>query len=224
MTLGEMVDEVMRLWDKSQNPYVDEVLIVAELNRQQDQFVSDCLAEYEKSQRELDDIATIIVSALPLVSTVLAGPPSITLWAKPDNYRRLLKLEATLVDNQCGGVIRTRRAYLDRYNSESEQDPFEKPSGKRPLYRELSRVVGPVNYRGYTVDPGAGNTVSGVSLSYCRIPAIMTWNSTPALRVNCELPSYVHKKLCDLAIFGLSQITHNQENIQSFSSSNQQFT
>ena len=153
---------------------------------------------FEKSQRTIDDIRTIVESER--VVTIINGVAPI-----PIDYLFFLKAEVLMDKGNCRGV--KGRLHIRQHDDEFENSPFDKSSF------EWRIVNGLFITEGVKVFDDGTFTNKSLVLSYIRKPSYIYnaeafRNGTYRLpsgvvltgTVNCELPEHTHREIVDIAV------------------------
>ena len=153
---------------------------------------------FEKSQRAIDDIRTIVKSEQ--VVTITNGVAPI-----PEDYLFFLKAEVLMDKGNCRGV--KGRLHVRQHDDEFENSPFDKSSF------EWRIVNGLFITEGVKVFDDGTFTNKSLVLSYIRKPSYV--HNAKAFRketyrlpsgveltgtVDCELPAHTHREIVDIAV------------------------
>lgn len=153
---------------------------------------------FEKSQRTIDDIRTIVESEQ--VVTITNGVAPV-----PEDYLFFLKAEVLMDKGNCRGV--KGRLHVRQHDDEFENSPFDKSSF------EWRIVNGLFITEGVKVFDDGTFTNKSLVLSYLRKPSYV--HNAKAFRngtyqlpsgvvltgtVDCELPEHTHREIVDIAV------------------------
>lgn len=199
------------------------------LNRAIDLFVDNKYSPtFEYRQRDIDDLKTITVKSpqvQPGIVPVLT--PQTGVYEVPidssfvENYRFLIRLNADIDKTNCSPRYVICKPVQHDDLSEALEDPFNQPSfhWKKVLY-VMGQSSSSTNTNGsiylYTNNDF---TISKVYPEYIRDPkqvhrgtyTDINGNST---LVNCDLPTYTHSKIVDIAVYITANIVENPDFIQ----------
>lgn len=209
MTIREMHYDFKKKFNKIDSQ-VNRNLLVPEidwtLNEAEGIFVN-LIAEprlknllgFEKFQRTIDDIRSVVISDFPATVTN-------NIVALPSNYQYYVRGYATLTKGACPQT--KGRLYIKQHDDKFEESPFDRSSYE---WREINGLFIDTGIKLFT---DGTFTVNGVNLSYIRKRAYMhnaqdfpggTYNSlatgSPLTgSVNCELPEHTHREIVDIAV------------------------
>ena len=153
---------------------------------------------FEKSQRTIDDIRTIVESEQVVTITNGVAP-------FPERYLFFLKAEVLMDKGNCRGV--KGRLHVRQHDDEFENSPFDKSSF------EWRIVNGLFITEGVKVFDDGTFTNKSLVLSYIRKPSYI--HNANAFRngtyqlpsgrvlegtVDCELPEHTHREIVDIAV------------------------
>ena len=153
---------------------------------------------FEKSQRTIDDIRTIVESEQVVTITNGVAP-------FPERYLFFLKAEVLMDKGNCRGV--KGRLHVRQHDDEFENSPFDKSSF------EWRIVNGLFITEGVKVFDDGTFTNKSLVLSYIRKPSYI--HNAQAFRngtyqlpsgrvlegtVDCELPEHTHREIVDIAV------------------------
>ena len=153
---------------------------------------------FEKSQRTIDDIRTIVESEQVVTITNGVAP-------FPERYLFFLKAEVLMDKGNCRGV--KGRLHVRQHDDEFENSPFDKSSF------EWRIVNGLFITEGVKVFDDGTFTNKSLVLSYIRKPSYV--HNANAFRngtyqlpsgrvlegtVDCELPEHTHREIVDIAV------------------------
>lgn len=157
---------------------------------------------FEKSQRNIDDIRTIVINE----NCVSVLNNTVTL---PEEYWHFLKADVEMSKGKCTGV--KGRFHVRQHDDEFENSPFDKSSFE---WRTVNGVFYNNGVKFYTDD---SFTVDKFCVSYIKKPNYIhnaedfrggTYNLPSGTllsgSVNCELPDHTHREIVDIAVLLVS--------------------
>lgn len=214
MTIKDMHYDFKKKFNKIDSQQNKNLLIPEidwSLNEAQNLYV-DMIAQpriktylgFEKSQKNTDDIRTLVVSDYcSNISSI--GTPSSTTIALPENYRYFIKGDVFISKGNCTGV--KARLYIREHDDEFEESPFDKSSF------EWRTINGVFTENGLQIFSDTTFTYQKLCMSYIRKPRLIhnaedyvngsyTLPSGEILTgaVDCELPEHTHSNIVDLAV------------------------
>lgn len=174
---------------------------------------------FEKNQRNIDDIRTIVKDGTVIPSLKLSSLEySVAL---PVDYQHLVSCKARMTKLNCIGIL--ANCILRQHDDDFESSPFDKSSFE---WRE-------VNIRFYEGGIKAFSdgtfTIDSLSLDYIRIPAYIHnaegYGTAQQYLLpdgvlltgfqDCELPIHTHSEIVDLAVLILTgELQYNDYNIK----------
>jgi len=225
MTIKDMhYDFKMKLdkVDSQQNRNLKVPEIDWKLNEAQEIFVK-LVAEprsvnhlgFEFSQRNIDDIRTIVVNSMPL-STTQVDDTSYYVEL-PDNYMFYISSKVKIKKENCSS--RLASCMLVRHDDKHEEDPFRRSS------YEWKEVNIRFYDKGIRIFTDGTFVVEELLLDYIKIPQYIH-NAESFLpagkyklpngkllegKVDCELPEITHKEIVDIAVFLTSMDMSKQD-------------
>jgi hypothetical protein len=210
MTIEEMHYDFLRKTDKvtsNQNrgfliPEIDFILNEAQnlfIKRMAQPRIKHPFIGFEKSQRNTDDIRTLVT-----VSSIL---PTNNVCSLPSDYMYFIKAEVEMSKGKCSSV--KGQFFLQQHDDRFNESPFNRSSFE---WREVNGTFGE---DGITLYPESGMIIDSLELIYIKTPEYMHFASgfnggTGYMRpgfatilvgkVDCELPHQTHPEIVDLAV------------------------
>ena len=157
---------------------------------------------FEKSQRNIDDIRTLVVND----NCLDVSNNTVSL---PENYWHFVRADVKMSKGNCTGI--KGKFHVRQHDDEFENSPFDKSSFE---WRTVNGVFYENGVKFYT---DGSFTVDKFCISYIKKPRYIhnaedfrsgTYNLPSGIvlsgAVNCELPEHTHREIVDIAVLLVS--------------------
>ena len=222
MTANEMGDELEVIFNKVASGdapgYEDDELSLI-LTRAEERFVlqtysgtnklKEAAEETEKSRKDLDEL--ISNTNITTASTSQTGSlPNGTLYDLPEDFLYSLAEQVTISsDDECddGNTLRVKPITHDIYTINID-NPFKQPDNTLVWRLDYSRTTTSTDPKRHELITDGTYTISEYRLRYLRkLTGITVDRETPANQVNCTLNEITHRRIIDIAVEILLEIT-----------------
>lgn len=222
MTANEMADELEVLFNKVTNndaPGYEDTELSTVLTKAQERFVFQTYAgtnklreafeETEKRRKDLNEL--ISNSELTTGSSNQTGAlPNGTLYDMPTDFMYAVSEQVTISSSdECinGARIKVKPITHDLY-AENIDNPFKQPSEELVWRLDYSRVTASTDPKRHELITDGSYTISKYHVRYLRQPPnIVVDRTTTANQVNCILNETTHRRIIDIAVELLLEIT-----------------
>lgn len=222
MTANQMGDELEVLFNKVTNndaPGYEDTELSLVLSKAQERFVFQTYAgtnklkegfeETEKRRKDLDELLSN--SEITTASANQTGSlPNGTFYDLPTDFMYAISEQATISSSdEClnGNRIKVKPITHDLY-AENIDNPFKQPSDELIWRLDFSRVTADTNPKRHELITDGTYTISKYHLRYLRTaPEIVVDRTDTANQVNCILNETTHRRIIDIAVELLLEIT-----------------
>lgn len=190
-----LVPEIDWVLNEAINLFIDLVAFPRKTN----------LKGFEKSQKTIDDIRTVVVTDNCSISLVDFNNPETIVATLPEEYKYFLRGYAIVSKNSCTG--KRARIFIQEHDDMFEESPFDRSSF------EWREVNGMFNQNGLELFTGGDFNVDGCCLSYIlqhpfvhnaedyRGGTYTLLDGTVLTGTqDCILPASAHSEIVDLAV------------------------
>jgi len=168
---------------------------------------------FEDNQKRIEDLRVLVVNNLLTRTNIVASTtyPNAFEYTLPNgtpdpNYLFMVSCEAGVDRDECGETVTNRRIAIKQITHDQyvtyTRDPFNKPNLNRVLaIFEGNKVI--------LITDGTYN-VTAFYMSYLTYPNVVSLSGP----VNCNLPSYTHQEIVDLAVQLCVAAVENPQRLQ----------
>lgn len=222
MTANEMADELEVLFNKVTNndsPGYEDAELSLILNKSQERFrnqiysgsnkLQEGFEETEKRRKDLSEL-TKNVEISTASSSQLGTLPNGTFYDLPDDFLYAIKEEVTINSSEeCidGNRIRVKPITHDEY-AINVDNPFKQPYDGLVWRLDYSRTTDNTNPKRHELITDGTYNITTYHLRYLRrLADIVVDRVTPTNQINCVLDESTHRRIIDIAVEILLEIT-----------------
>lgn len=222
MTANEMADELEVLFNKVTNndsPGYEDAELSLILNKSQERFrnqiysgsnkLQEGFEETEKRRKDLSEL-TKNVEISTASSNQLGTLPNGTFYDLPDDFLYAIKEEVTINSSEeCidGNRIRVKPITHDEY-AINVDNPFKQPYDGLVWRLDYSRTTDNTNPKRHELITDGTYNITTYHLRYLRrLADIVVDRVTPTNQINCVLDESTHRRIIDIAVEILLEIT-----------------
>lgn len=222
MTANEMANELEVLFDKvasGNSPGYEDSELSLVLNKAQERFtfqtyagtskLKEAFEETEKRRKDLNELVFNSNITTPSVSQT-GSLPNGTLYDLPTNFMYAISEEVTITsEDECvdGNRIRVKPITHDIYVSNID-NPFKQPNDTLAWRLDYSRTTTDTDPKRHELITDGSYNITEYHLRYLKkLSDIVVDRDTPGNQVNCILNEITHRRIIDLAVELLLEIT-----------------
>jgi hypothetical protein len=180
------------------------------LNRGIEKFVKTRYYEFEKNQKRIDDLRTL-VTEIAITTTTGTSKPNSHIATLPGNYLFTLGEEANITYTDINNTVITKRVGVTETTVDRYRDDIDNPFSEHILHYEWARPLRLFSGNTIEIISNGEYSVPTFYLRYLKKPSIVDLPSS-----NCDLPEHTHSEIIKLTVGMFLENTKNNR-YQSYS-------
>jgi hypothetical protein len=164
------------------------------LNRAIEKFIKTRYSQFEKNQKRIDDLRSL-VTEIAISTNAGTLKPNSYIATIPVNYMFTLGEECLITYTDIANVVKNKRVGVTETTVDRYRDEIDNPFSEHILHYEWARPLRLFSGSVIELISDGEYSVPAYYLRYLKKPTIVNLPST-----NCDLPEHTHSEIIKLAV------------------------